>query len=347
MSDSRKPVVRRFQKKSPSIYPIHEYVSEIKSGNRAVLAKAITFIESNESTQFQTGQNILKELLPITGNSVRIGITGVPGAGKSTFIERFGTMLCEMGKKVAVLAIDPSSPVSKGSILGDKTRMEKLSTHPNAFIRPSPSGQSQGGVHRKTRETILLCEAAGFDVIIVETIGVGQSETTVRTMVDLFWMLAITGAGDDLQGMKKGIMELCDSIFVTKADGDNLPVALKTKNEYNQMLRFLKPSTPGWTSRAYTCSAITGEGIHKAWEIAQLFVENTKASGVFFERRKNQTKEWLNASIKDQLNQLFFENETVKAKLNVLETAVVEGRLPVALATTEIIEQFILSLKLK
>src|SRR5690606_37653350 len=210
-------VSNRFRKKKKSI-PIQQYVEGIKSGDRMTLAKAITLIESNHPDHFQAGQQLLKEILPLTGKSMRIGITGIPGAGKSTFIERFGTDLCQMGKKVAVLAIDPSSTISQGSILGDKTRMAQLSREENAFIRPSPSGGTLGGVHRKTRETILLCEAAGYDMILVETVGVGQSEVVVRTMVDMFLMLTITGAGDDLQGMKKGMMELVDAIIVTKAD---------------------------------------------------------------------------------------------------------------------------------
>mgnify|MGYP001287861212 CR=1 FL=1 len=326
---------RRYRRKKNSP-PVSYYVDGIKKGNRAVLAKAITIIESNHPDHFQTGQQILKEIMPYSGRSVRIGITGVPGAGKSTFIDKFGTELCKMGKKVAVLAIDPSSVMSQGSILGDKTRMEHLSREPNAYIRPSPSGGTLGGVHRKTRESILLCEAAGFDVILVETVGVGQSETAVRTMVDMFLLLAITGAGDELQGIKKGIMELTDAIIVTKADGQNKEKALKTRNEYNQILRLLKPVTEGWRTKAYACSSLTGEGILEIWDVVQQFVETTKKSGVFYERRKKQATDWLQMSIMERLEQSFFQNEAVQNTLPDIMQDVRDEKIPVSAAVEQL-----------
>jgi LAO/AO transport system kinase len=332
-------VSNRFRKKKKSI-PIQQYVEGIKSGDRMTLAKAITLIESNHPDHFQAGQQLLKEILPLTGKSMRIGITGVPGAGKSTFIERFGTDLCQMGKKVAVLAIDPSSTISQGSILGDKTRMAQLSREENAFIRPSPSGGTLGGVHRKTRETILLCEAAGYDMILVETVGVGQSEVVVRTMVDMFLMLTITGAGDDLQGMKKGMMELVDAIIVTKADGDNKEKAIKTRNEYNQILRLLKAATEGWQTKAVACSSITGEGISDVWELILDFFNSTKKSGVFYARRKKQTTDWLLTSIRERLEQTFFQNEQIKNRLPVVQRNVETGRLPVSIAVENLLADF-------
>lgn len=332
-------VSNRFRKKKKSI-PIQQYVEGIKSGDRMTLAKAITLIESNHPDHFQAGQQLLKEILPLTGKSMRIGITGVPGAGKSTFIERFGTDLCQMGKMVAVLAIDPSSTISQGSILGDKTRMAQLSREENAFIRPSPSGGTLGGVHRKTRETILLCEAAGYDMILVETVGVGQSEVVVRTMVDMFLMLTITGAGDDLQGMKKGMMELVDAIIVTKADGDNKEKAIKTRNEYNQILRLLKAATEGWQTKAVACSSITGEGISDVWELILDFFNSTKKSGVFYARRKKQTTDWLLTSIRERLEQTFFQNEQIKNRLPVVQRNVETGRLPVSIAVENLLADF-------
>lgn len=332
-------VSNRFRKKKKSI-PIQQYVEGIKSGDRMTLAKAITLIESNHPDHFQAGQQLLKEILPLTGKSMRIGITGVPGAGKSTFIERFGTDLCQMGKKVAVLAIDPSSTISQGSILGDKTRMAQLSREENAFIRPSPSGGTLGGVHRKTRETILLCEAAGYDMILVETVGVGQSEVVVRTMVDMFLMLTITGAGDDLQGMKKGMMELVDAIIVTKADGDNKEKAIKTRNEYNQILRLLKAATEGWQTKTVACSSITGEGISDVWELILDFFNSTKKSGVFYARRKKQTTDWMLTSIRERLEQTFFQNEQIKKRLPVVQRNVETGRLPVSIAVENLLADF-------
>ncbi|GMB07712.1 methylmalonyl Co-A mutase-associated GTPase MeaB [Thermolongibacillus altinsuensis] len=319
---------------------ISEYVEGVLASDRTILAQAITLVESNAERHMAMAQQLLQQLLPHTGNSLRIGITGVPGAGKSTFIEAFGTFLCERGHRVAVLAVDPSSSLTGGSILGDKTRMEQLARHPRAFIRPSPSGGTLGGVHRKTRETMLLCEAAGYDVILIETVGVGQSEGMVRGMVDFFLLLALTGAGDELQGMKKGIMELVDAIVINKADGDNKKRAELAKAEYNQILHYLRHATKGWETKAYTCSALLGEGIAEIWDVIQQFIEVTKKSGVFMERRRMQMKDWLYAMIKDYLETSFFAHPIVKQTLPSLEREVMDGKQPVTMAVQQLIEQY-------
>lgn len=317
-----------------------EFVEGIKNGDRTILAQAITLVESNAKRHEDQAQALINKILPFTGKSVRIGITGVPGAGKSTFIESFGSYLCGQGHRVAVLAVDPSSSITGGSILGDKTRMETLARNKNAFIRPSPSCGTLGGVNRKTRETILLCEAAGFDVILVETIGVGQSEIVVRSMVDFFLLLVLTGAGDELQGMKKGVMELADAIVVNKADGDNKHKANVARGEYNRILHYLQPATKGWSSKAYTASALYHEGMEEIWKVILRFVETTKESGAFTERRNSQTKEWINTMIKDYLETNFFNHPTIKSQLPILENKVVKGDLNVTSAVKELIRLF-------
>ena len=318
--------VKKFKKPTRPLQSLDKIKKGVKSGNRRDLARAITLVESNSQEHFQQGQELLKQLTADTGKSIRIGITGVPGAGKSTFIETFGEMLCQQGYKVAVLAVDPSSTVTGGSILGDKTRMENLSRNQNAFVRPSPSGGVLGGVHRKTRETMLLCEAAGYDVILVETVGVGQSEVIVRGMVDFFMLLVITGAGDELQGMKKGIMELADLIVVNKADGANKPAAEKTRREYKGILHFLQPATKGWETKSLTCSALHNEGIEQVWETISAFEQNTKESGIFAERRKSQTKEWLHSMISDRVLSSFFHHPEVKGSFKEIEAEVISGK---------------------
>ncbi|WP_108670867.1 methylmalonyl Co-A mutase-associated GTPase MeaB [Peribacillus acanthi] len=317
----------------------------VLEGSRTHLGKAITLIESNSEKHFEMAQKLLQNLMPHTGKSIRIGISGVPGAGKSTFIEAIGTYLCSKGHKVAVLAVDPSSSVTGGSILGDKTRMEELAKNQSAFIRPSPSEGTLGGVHRKTRETMLLCEAAGYDIILVETVGVGQSEAIVRGMVDYFLLLALTGAGDELQGMKKGIMELVDGVIINKADGDNKPLAIKTKEEFNRILHFLQPATKGWNTAAFTCSAQTGEGIPELWTIIQQFVEKTKETGVFQERRRLQVKEWMQTLLKEHLNKTFFQNPSVKTNMPRLENEVMSGSKTVSVAVMEAFNFYLDSLK--
>jgi LAO/AO transport system kinase len=321
---------KKFRKKAQKPLDYEKFASDVRSGNRTALAKAITLIESANSEHKEQAQRLLQELLPYTGNSIRIGITGVPGAGKSTFIEAFGTMLCQLGKRVAVLAIDPSSSISGGSILGDKTRMENLVREPNAFVRPSPSAGTLGGVHKKSRETMLLCEAAGYDVILVETVGVGQSETYVRGMVDFFLLLVLTGAGDELQGMKKGIMELADAIIVHKADGENLRLARKTMREYKQILHFLQPATPGWISDSLTVSSYEKTGLEDVWEMLTQFKQQTSASGIFEERRQSQTKDWFHQMIRDQLIDSFYNDSSNKELVRNLESLILQGKLTVS-----------------
>lgn len=336
----------RFKKNKRNEVNIAELAEGILAGDRGKLARAITLIESNAEHHFQAAQKLLHELLPHSGKAIRIGITGVPGAGKSTFIEAFGTFLCNLGLKVAVLAVDPSSSISGGSILGDKTRMEQLSRNPKAFIRPSPSAGKLGGVHRKTRETITLCEAAGFNVILVETVGVGQSEVLVRDMVDFFMLLVLTGAGDELQGMKKGIMELADAVLVNKADGENKQLAIKTKAEYNRILHFLQPATKGWQTRASTCSAIYQEGMKDIWKTIQTFEHTTKKSGVFENRRRAQTKEWIYAMIVDQLQFSFFNHQDVKPLLPQMENEVIAGVRTATSAVEELFQAYSMNKKL-
>jgi LAO/AO transport system kinase len=336
-------VYRKRESKDPSV---EELVDGVLSGNRGQLARAITLVESNAEQHFHKAQELLQKLLSHSGKSIRIGITGVPGAGKSTFIEAFGTFLCDLGLSVAVLAIDPSSSLSGGSILGDKTRMEKLSRNPRAFIRPSPTAGKLGGVHRKTREAMLICEAAGFNVILIETVGVGQSEVIIRDMVDFFMLLVLTGAGDELQGMKKGIMELADAVLVHKADGSNKEKAEQTRKEYSRILHFLQPATKGWASKAYTCSSLTGEGIKEVWGVIKDFEEKGKFSGVFAERRKGQQRDWIYSLITDQLHFSFFHHPEVKLKLPQLENEVMAGKKTAASAVDTLFNTFLSGQKL-
>lgn len=331
-------VYRKRESKDPSV---EELVDGVLSGNRGQLARAITLVESNAEQHFHKAQELLQKLLSHSGKSIRIGITGVPGAGKSTFIEAFGTFLCDLGLSVAVLAIDPSSSLSGGSILGDKTRMEKLSRNPRAFIRPSPTAGKLGGVHRKTREAMLICEAAGFNVLLIETVGVGQSEVIIRDMVDFFMLLVLTGAGDELQGMKKGIMELADAVLVHKADGSNKEKAEQTRKEYSRILHFLQPATKGWASKAYTCSSVTGEGIKEVWGVIKDFEEKGKSSGVFAERRKGQQRDWIYSLITDQLHYSFFHHPEVKLKLPKLENEVMAGKKTAASAVDLLFNTFL------
>ncbi len=307
---------------------VDDYVQGVLEGNRTILGRAITLVESNAAAHLEMAQEVLRQLLPHTGKSIRVGITGVPGAGKSTFIEALGLMLSQHGHRVAVLAVDPSSSVTRGSILGDKTRMENLSREPTAFIRPSPTSGTLGGVTRKSRETMLVCEASGFDVILVETVGVGQSEVAVRSMVDFFLLLLITGAGDELQGIKKGVIELADALLINKADGDNKIRAQSAKSEYNRALHYLTPATEGWRTRAYTCSAMSGEGIPDIWKVIEKFCHQTGESGVFEKRRKTQMLDWLHSMVEEQLRTYFFEHPNVRQILPQIEQAVVEGTLP-------------------
>jgi LAO/AO transport system kinase len=313
----------------------------IRGRDRAVLGRALTLVESNRRDHRRRAQELLAALLPATGAAHRIGITGVPGVGKSTFIEAFGLRLVEVGHRVAVLAVDPSSSLSGGSILGDKTRMEELSRSDVAFIRPSPSGGSLGGVARKTRESILVCEAAGFDMILVETVGVGQSETTVADMVDFFLLLKLAGAGDELQGIKRGILELADLIAINKADGDNLVAARRAQAEFERALQLLRPvSDDQWAPRVVTSSAVTGDGLDT---IHDLIVEHRRffeADGTFERRRSAQQLRWMWSLVEEGLRTSVREHPEVVSRIETLERGVVEGRTTATAAAEEILSAF-------
>jgi len=317
-----------------------DYVEGVAKGDRMTLSRAITLIESNSPRHFAKAQRVLQRLLPRTGKALRIGITGVPGAGKSTMIEAFGNMLCDAGHRVAVLTVDPTSSVTKGSILGDKTRMGTLSRRPEAFIRPSPAGGTLGGVARKSRETMLMCEAAGYDVIIIETVGVGQSETTVRSMVDFFLLVVLTGAGDELQGIKKGIMELADAIVINKADGDNLVKAKVSRGQYERMIEYIRPATPGWPTHAYLCSALEKTGLKELWEVIGAFQKMTQESGVWQKRRDGQLLDWMHSMIDEHLHNLFFEDAVVTGRMPEIREAVLQGVVSPTQAVAELINLF-------
>jgi LAO/AO transport system kinase len=320
---------------------LEEYVRGIRNADSAVLARAITLVESTAAQHANVAADLMQKLLPHRDHSVRIGITGIPGVGKSTFIEAFGLYLCEQGHRVAVLAVDPTSVISGGSILGDKTRMEKLSRHPAAYIRPSPSGGALGGVTRKTRETITLCEAAGYDVILVETVGVGQSEIAVRSMTDFFLLLALTGAGDELQGLKKGIVEMADAIAVTKADEDNLAAAERLKVELTQVLHLLSPATPGWKPEVTTCSALTGAGIANMWALVEKFRTDMQKSGEWSARRVAQVQEGLVEFAREQVLAGMVDSPTVQKDLHALGQAVAEGKATLREAAAKIAQDYL------
>ena len=317
-----------------------EYFDGILQGNRTILSRAVTLIESNKPDHQLIAQEIIGQCLPCSGNSVRIGITGVPGAGKSTFIESFGTYLTSIGKKVAVLAIDPSSERSKGSILGDKTRMEALAADPNAYIRPSPSSGTLGGVARKTRETILLCEAAGFDTILIETVGVGQSEIVVHSMVDFFLLLQIAGAGDELQGIKRGIMEMADTIVINKADGDNINRANTAATLYRNALHLFPSPVSGWIPQVKTCSSIRKNGISEIWNCMEDYFDMVKGNNYFLERRSMQSRYWMYETIEENLKSNFFHNKQIKADLLQLETKVADDRISPFVAAQKLLEKY-------
>jgi LAO/AO transport system kinase len=322
-------------------YSKDEYVEAILAGNRTILSQAITLIESSLPEHYEMAQAIIEKCLPYSAESIRIGITGVPGAGKSTFIETFGLHITGEGRKLAVLTIDPSSEHTRGSILGDKTRMEKLSNHPSAFIRPSPSAGSLGGVARKTRETIILCEAAGFNTIIVETVGVGQSETAVNSMVDFFLLLMLAGAGDELQGIKRGIMEMADLIAITKADGSNKIVAECARVSYQNALHLLTSRTPGWKPQVLTCSARENSGIKELWDIIISYFNLTKESGYFDEFRKQQAVIRMDSMIIDYLNNAFYNQEDVKQMRPEIEHELHEGKITSYMAAVRLLDKYI------
>lgn len=295
-----------------TIQPLDYYIQGILNADRRTLAKAITLVESRLPEHRNTAQHLIDALLEHTGRAIRLGISGIPGVGKSTFIESFGMQLIDQGHRVAVLAIDPSSQRSGGSILADKTRMEKLAVNPSAFIRPSPSSGNLGGVARMTRETLLLCEAAGFDVVIVETVGVGQNETTVAGMVDFFLLLMITGAGDVLQGIKRGILELAHAVTINKADGDNRQAAERTRKELEKALHLMQPASPLWKVPVVTCSALTLEGLDRIWELIETHHQRMTDSGELQHQRKEQSLQWMWTIIDEGLKERFFNHPTIK-----------------------------------
>jgi len=313
---------------------VQAYVDGVLSGNRMILSRAITLIESQLPSDKELAQQVLEQILPHTGHSIRIGITGVPGVGKSTFIEAFGKKITALGKKLAVLAIDPTSQRSKGSIMGDKTRMEELSHDPLAYIRPSPSGGSLGGVANKTRETMLLCEAAGFEVLFIETVGVGQSETLVKGMVDFFLLLVLAGAGDELQGIKKGIMEMADAVVITKADGDNQLATKKAVVEYQNALHLFPPTENGWYPQVKTCSALENRGLDEVWTMIERFIQHVQLSGFFQQNRRQQSLEWMHSLIRFALEEQFYQHPEVLQQLSNVESEVENEKwLPIKAAT--------------
>ena len=325
------------KKSTPSV---SAYVAGILEGNRVILSQAITLIESTRTDHQALAQQIIEACLPHAGKSIRIGITGTPGVGKSTFIEAFGMHITEGGANVAVLAIDPSSQVSKGSILGDKTRMMQLALNEKAFIRPSPAGDSLGGVARKTRESIVLCEAAGFEVIIVETVGVGQSETAVHSMTDFFLLLLLPGAGDELQGIKRGIVEMADLVAVNKADGEREKMAKQAKAFYKNALHLFPPKDSHWTPQVLTCSAISKLGIADIWHLILEYQRFTQENNYFYDNRKAQAAYWLQASIESELKKRFYQDPSVRSLFNDLEKQVLEGSITSFKAAEMLIKAF-------
>jgi LAO/AO transport system kinase len=315
--------------------------AEILAGRRRALARAITLVESTRPDHRAAAEALLAELLPAAGKSVRIGISGIPGAGKSTFIEAFGGHLIERGRKVAVLAVDPSSPRSGGSLLGDKTRMERLSRDERAFIRPTPTGGSLGGVARRTQDAILLCEAAGFDVVLVETVGVGQSEIAVADMVDMFLLLLVPGGGDELQGLKKGIVEIADAVVVNKADGELAAAAERAARDYRSALHLLRGASPAWTVPVLRCSALTGEGIAEVGNTVEAFVAAMKGSGDFAAKRGDQALRWLWQEVSDELLSRFRADPWVAERRDALERAVATGIMMPAAAADNLLKGFL------
>ena len=317
-----------------------ELIDGILSKDKVALSRSITLVESTNTEHLAKANAIIQACLPHANKSVRIGITGVPGVGKSTFIEAFGTYLTSIGKKVAVLAVDPSSTISHGSILGDKTRMEELVKDKNAYIRPSASGETLGGVTRKTREAIILCEAAGFDTIIIETVGVGQSETAVHSMVDFFLLLKISGAGDELQGIKRGIMEMADAIVINKADGDNINKANLAKTEFNRALHMFPAKKSGWTPTVATCSAITKDGIANVWETISNYLDLVKSNHYFEEKRKEQNQYWMMETINEQLKNNFYNHPEIAALLEKNKKAVANDEISPFAAAMVLLEKY-------
>ncbi len=333
--------VKRFLKRGKrQVLSPDEYCSGIIDGNITILSQAVTLIESNKPEHQKVAQEIIIKCLPYSGKSVRIGITGVPGAGKSTFIESLGKQITTSGGKLAVLAIDPSSERSKGSILGDKTRMEELSSDPNAYIRPSPSAGSLGGVARKTREIIILCEAAGFSTIFIETVGVGQSETVVHSMVDFFLLIQIAGAGDELQGIKRGIMEMADAIIINKADGDNFEKAQLAAAQFRSALHLFPPTGSGWTPPVLTCSALENTGIHQVWDTVNEYIALTTGNHYFKKRRNDQARYWMYETINENLRNSFYQDQQIRTRLPQYEKLVLSNGMSSFIAAHELLDSY-------
>lgn len=336
-----KNAVERFKKIKRRKFTLHEYVDGILKGDISILSKAITLIESSLSDHSGLIEEIIEKVLPHSGNSVRIGITGVPGVGKSSFIEALGSQIIESGHRLAVLAIDPSSERTKGSILGDKTRMEKLSSSDKAFIRPSPSSGTLGGVARKTRESVILCEAAGFDTVFIETVGVGQSETAVYSMVDFFLLLMLAGAGDELQGIKRGIMEMADGIVITKADGSNFEHSLRAQAEYKNAVHLFPPTPSRWETQVLTCSSHQNNGVLEVWNAILDYKKHTGQNGYFNEKREGQTKYWMYESIQNQVLDSFYKNEEISSQFNSLEKKVLMNEVSPFKAASQLIKVYL------
>ena len=338
------PYLKRKAKKRQ--LTVSEFVEGIVKGDITILSQAVTLVESVKPEHQAVAQEVIEKCLPYSGNSVRIGISGVPGAGKSTSIDVFGLHILEKyAGKLAVLAIDPSSERSKGSILGDKTRMEQLSVHPDSFIRPSPSAGSLGGVARKTRETIVLCEAAGFDKIFVETVGVGQSETAVHSMVDFFLLIQLAGTGDELQGIKRGIMEMADGIVINKADGDNLDRAKLAATQFRNALHLFPAPESGWTPQVLTYSGFYGLGIKEVWDMVYQYIDFVKENGYFEFRRNEQSKYWMYETINEQLRDSFYHNAKVESMLAEKELQVLQGNLTSFVAAKKLLDTYFEELK--
>ncbi len=340
---SSPPIVNPYlrERKKKQSFTAAEYVQEILKGNITILSQAVTLLESQKNEHQIIAQEVIEKCLPYAGNSVRIGITGVPGAGKSTSIDAFGMHLIhERNKKLAVLAIDPSSERSKGSILGDKTRMEDISREPDVFIRPSPSAGSLGGVARKTRETIILCEAAGFDTIFVETVGVGQSETAVHSMVDFFLLIQLAGTGDELQGIKRGIMEMADGIIVNKADGNNIEKANLAAAQYRNALHLFPLPASGWNPKVMTYSGYYKFGITEVWDMVYEYVDFTKENGYFNFRRNSQAKYWMYESINETLKNSFYNNPIIEEQIAKSEQQVLNGEITSFVAAKQLLELY-------
>ena len=332
--------IKRFKNRRRQSLSAEEYVAEIREGNLTKLSQAITLIESAKAEHQTLAGEIIEKCIPHSGNSIRIGITGIPGVGKSTFIEALGKHITRQGKKLAVLAIDPSSERSKGSILGDKTRMEDLSTDKNAFIRPSPSAGSLGGVARKTRESVILCEAAGFEIIFIETVGVGQSETAVHSMVDFFLLLMLAGAGDELQGIKRGIMEMADAITINKADGNNIDKASMAKREYENALHLFPPTESGWAPKVLTSSALKKTGIDELWDTIHEYLTLTRENGFFKDKRKKQAHYWMMETINEKIRNHFYSHPDIKPNLLKMEEKVLNDEMSSFQAAQKLLELY-------